>query len=305
MQETLQMSAKSLTLKLCSLVAGAMLALSACTTPAQAQPAMWTVKDADSTIYLFGTVHLLKPETEWKTEKLKAAIAEAEQLWLELPTTNSEALAAEMMPLITQFGLAPATPLSSSLTPEEMKTLDEAAKLAGMTGAQLNAFRPWFAALTITTSAVTRAGYDPASGVDSRIEVLFAERGIKPKGFETPEQQIKVFADMSREEELAYLRQIIEEYENAADVLDRMVDQWSRGDLVGLEASLVADMREASPELYEDLLPKRNANWAVQIEDMLKGKGVIFIAVGAGHLIGEDSVQALLKAKGIEAERVQ
>jgi uncharacterized protein YbaP (TraB family) len=305
MQETLQMSAKSLTLKLCSLVAGAMLALSACTTPAQAQPAMWTVKDADSTIYLFGTVHLLKPETEWKTEKLKAAIAEAEQLWLELPTTNSEALAAEMMPLITQFGLAPATPLSSSLTPEEMKTLDEAAKLAGMTGAQLNAFRPWFAALTITTSAVTRAGYDPASGVDSRIEALFAERGIKPKGFETPEQQIKVFADMSREEELAYLRQIIEEYENAADVLDRMVDQWSRGDLVGLEASLVADMREASPELYEDLLPKRNANWAVQIEDMLKGKGVIFIAVGAGHLIGEDSVQALLKAKGIEAERVQ
>lgn len=299
------MSAKSLTLKLCSLVAGAMLALSACTTPAQAQPAMWTVKDADSTIYLFGTVHLLKPETEWKTEKLKAAIAEAEQLWLELPTTNSEALAAEMMPLITQFGLAPATPLSSSLTPEEMKTLDEAAKLAGMTGAQLNAFRPWFAALTITTSAVTRAGYDPASGVDSRIEALFAERGIKPKGFETPEQQIKVFADMSREEELAYLRQIIEEYENAADVLDRMVDQWSRGDLVGLEASLVADMREASPELYEDLLPKRNANWAVQIEDMLKGKGVIFIAVGAGHLIGEDSVQALLKAKGIEAERVQ
>lgn len=299
------MSAKSLTLKLCSLVAGAMLALSACTTPAQAQPAMWTVKDADSTIYLFGTVHLLKPETAWKTEKLKAAIAEAEQLWLELPTTNSEALAAEMMPLITQFGLAPATPLSSSLTPEEMKTLDEAAKLAGMTGAQLNAFRPWFAALTITTSAVTRAGYDPASGVDSRIEALFAERGIKPKGFETPEQQIKVFADMSREEELAYLRQIIEEYENAADVLDRMVDQWSRGDLVGLEASLVADMREASPELYEDLLPKRNANWAVQIEDMLKGKGVIFIAVGAGHLIGADSVQALLKAKGIEAERVQ
>lgn len=299
------MSAKSLTLKLCSLVAGAMLALSACTTPAQAQPAMWTVKDADSKIYLFGTVHLLKPETEWKTEKLKAAIAEAEQLWLELPTTNSEALAAEMMPLITQFGLAPAAPLSSSLTPEEMKTLDEAAKLAGMTGAQLNAFRPWFAALTITTSAVTRAGYDPASGVDSRIEALFAERGIKPKGFETPEQQIKVFADMSREEELAYLRQIIEEYENAADVLDRMVDQWSRGDLVGLEASLVADMREASPELYEDLLPKRNANWAVQIEDMLKGKGVIFIAVGAGHLIGADSVQALLKAKGIEAERVQ
>jgi uncharacterized protein YbaP (TraB family) len=286
-------------------IATALIAASALGAPALAQPAMWAVKDADSTIYLFGTVHLLKPETQWKTPKLEAAIKEAEQLWLELPTTNAEQLAPQMMPLITQFGLAPATPLSSNLTPDEMKTLDEAAKLAGMTGAQLNIFRPWFAALTISTSAMVRAGYDPASGVDSKIEAAFGERGVKPNGLETPESQIKVFASMERDEELAYLRETMEEYDNAATMLDGMVDQWSRGDVAAMEQLFVTEMREASPDLYAALLPNRNANWVGQIEEMLKGKGTIFIAVGAGHLIGEDSVQAMLKARGIESVRVQ
>ena len=283
----------------------ALIAASALGAPALAQPAMWAVKDADSTIYLFGTVHLLKPETQWKTEKLDAAIKEASQLWLELPTTNAEELAPQMMPLISQYGLAPATPLSSSLTPEEMTTLDEAAKLAGMTGAQLNTFRPWFAALTISTSAIVRAGYDPASGVDPKIEAAFGARGVKPRGLETPEQQIKVFAGMSRDEEVTYLRETIEDYENAAATLDGMVDQWARGDLAAMEQLFVTDMRDALPDLYNDLLPKRNANWVVQIEEMLKGKGTIFIAVGAGHLIGQDSVLAMLKAKGIESVRIQ
>lgn len=286
-------------------IATALIAASALGAPALAQPAMWAVKDADSTIYLFGTVHLLKPETQWKTPKLEAAIKEAEQLWLELPTTNAEQLAPQMMPLIMQFGLAPATPLSSNLTADEMKTLDEAAKLAGMTGAQLDIFRPWCAALTISTSAMVRAGYDPASGVDSKIEAAFGERSVKPNGLETPESQIKVFASMERDEELAYLRETMEDYENAATMLDGMVDQWSRGDIAAMEQLFVTEMREASPDLYAALLPNRNANWVGQIEEMLKGKGTIFIAVGAGHLIGEDSVQAMLKAKGIESVRVQ
>ena len=286
-------------------IAATLIAASVLGAPALAQPAMWAVKDADSTIYLFGTVHLLKPETQWKTEKLEAVIKEAEQLWLELPTTNAEALAPQMMPLISQFGLAPATPLSSSLSPDEMKTLDEAAKLAGLTGAQLDIFRPWFAALTISTSAMVRAGYDPASGVDGKIEAAFSARSVKPNGLETPEQQIKVFAGMEREDELAYLRETLEEYQNAATMLDGMVDQWSRGDIAAMEELFVTEMRDASPELYAALLPNRNANWVGQIEEMLKGKGTIFIAVGAGHLIGEDSVQAMLKAKGIESVRVQ
>lgn len=273
--------------------------------PAVAQPAFWAVKDADSTLYILGTVHLLRPETVWHSDKLDAAMAEAGELWLELPTTDPTAMAGEMMPLVTKYGLSPGNPLSKQLTPDELKTLDEAAKLAGLTGAQLNFFRPWFAALTISNAAIIHAGYDTSSGVDGKVEAAFKARGIKPKGLETAESQIKVFAGMSAEQELRYLRETMEEYEEAPVELDNMVKQWSTADLAGLEELFVTEMKAEEPDLYAALLTNRNANWVTQIEGILAGKGVTFMAVGAGHLIGPDSVIAMLDAKGIKAERVQ
>lgn len=273
--------------------------------PALAQPAMWAVRDADSTLYMLGTVHLLRPETQWRTATLDKAIAEAEELWLELPTTDAAEMAVEMMPLVTRYGLSPGKRLSDVLTREEMKTLDEAAKLAGLSASQLNMFRPWFAALTISNAAVMRAGYDPLSGVDSKIEALFLERGIKPKGLETAELQIRVFAGMTPEQELRYLRETMEEYGDAPVELDAMVDQWARADLPALEAMFVSEMKTEEPDLYAALLTNRNASWVSQIEGILAGKGVSFMAVGAGHLIGPDSVIAMLEARGVTAERVQ
>lgn len=273
--------------------------------PALAQPAMWAVRDADSTLYMLGTVHLLRPETQWRTATLDKAIAEAEELWLELPTTDAAAMAVEMMPLVARYGLSPGKRLSDVLTREELKTLDEAAKLAGLSASQLNMFRPWFAALTISNAAVMRAGYDPLSGVDSKIEALFLERGIKPKGLETAELQIRVFAGMTPEQELRYLRETMEEYGDAPIELDAMVDQWARADLPALEAMFVSEMKTEEPDLYAALLTNRNASWVSQIEGILAGKGVSFMAVGAGHLIGPDSVIAMLEARGVTAERVQ
>lgn len=286
-------------------LAAGLAAAAAIGAPALAQPALWAVKDADSTIYFLGTVHMLRPETEWRTEKLDAAIAESQALWLELPTTDPEKMAGEMMRLIGRYGMSPQRRLSADLTLEEIKTLDEAAKLSNATAAQLDFFRPWYAALVISTSAVTRAGYDPTSGVDGKIEALFSARGIGPRGLETPESQIRIFAGMSREDELEYLRETMAEYREAPTQLDQMVTSWVSGDIAAMEAMFVTDMRENDAALYDALLTNRNANWVAQVEEMLKGKGTIFIAVGAGHLIGPDSVIAMLDARGIEVERVQ
>ena len=286
-------------------VAAVTLALTGWTAPALAQPAFWVVRDADSTIYLLGTIHLLKPETEWRTPKLDAAIAESKELWLELPTTDAQVMQGEMMVLVSRYGLSPADRLTKKLTDEEIATLDEAARLAGLSAGQLDVFRPWFAALTISTAAMTRAGYDPASGVDSKIEDIFRARNITPKGFETAEEQIKVFAGMSPQQELEYLRETMEEYHDAPTELDTMVRQWSTADLAGMEELFVDEMKVEEPDLYAALLVNRNANWVVKIEDMLKGSGTSFIAVGAAHLIGPDSVLAMLDARGVKAERGQ
>mgnify|MGYP000976758150 FL=1 len=283
----------------------AVLALTSLATPAFAQPAFWVIKDADSTIYLLGTIHLLKPETQWRTEKLDTAIAESGDLWLELPTTNAAAMQGDMMVLVSRYGLSPTDRLSKKLTEAEIKTLDEAARLAGLSAGQLDVFRPWFAALTISSAAMTRAGYDPASGVDSKIEGIFRARNIKPKGLETAEEQIKVFAGMSPTQELEYLRETMEEYHDAPTELDAMVKQWASADIAGMEKMFVTEMKQEEADLYAALLVNRNANWVVKIEDMLKGSGTTFIAVGAAHLIGPDSVIAMLDAKGVKAERVQ
>jgi hypothetical protein len=270
---------------------------------AVAEPALWVVKDSDSTIYLFGTVHILKPETQWRSTRINAAIAESKELWLELPGLTDEEMAAVLMPLVMQHGLSPDKPLSTRLTPGEYKSLQEAAKLAGLPMEMLAIARPWFAAVGISTSAMTRAGYDPKSGVEEKLKTIFGERGIKAKGFETPEQQIRVFTSMTEEEEMAFLRSTLLDYDQAPVELDRMVADWVGGDLNHLGAMLVEEVKGVSPALYDELLTKRNANWAVKIEEMLKGSGTAFIAVGAGHLIGPDSVQVQLKAKGIEAKR--
>ena len=271
--------------------------------PAAADPAMWVVKDKDSTIYLLGTVHILKPETRWRTPKIDAAIAESKELWLELPGLTDEEMMAVMMPLVAQHGLSPGKPLSSRLTPEEYKSLQEAAKLAGLPIDMLAIARPWFAAVGISTSAITRAGYDPKSGVEEKLKAIFGERSIKAQGFETPEQQLRVFTSMTEEEEMAFLRATLQDYDQAPVELDRMVADWASGDLSDLGKMMVDEVKAVSPALYDELLTKRNANWVVKIEEMLKGSGTLFIAVGAGHLIGPDSVQVQLKAKGIDSTR--
>jgi uncharacterized protein YbaP (TraB family) len=282
--------------------AGAGLALLA-VQPAIAEPAMWVVKDKDSTIYLLGTVHILKPETKWRTPRIDAAIAESKELWLELPGLTDEEMMAVMMPLVAQHGLSPGKPLSSRLTPEEFKSLQDAAKLAGLPMEMLSIARPWFAAVGISTSAITRAGYDPKSGVEEKLKAAFGGRSIKARGLETVEQQMKVFTSMTEEEEMAFLRATLQDYDQAPVELDRMVADWAEGDLTDLGRMMVDEVKAVSPALYDELLTRRNANWAVQIEEMLKGSGTLLIAVGAGHLIGPDSVQVQLEARGIEAKR--
>jgi len=286
------------------------LALVVCTlgAPALAQPAMWVVKDADSTIYLLGTIHVLKPDTTWESDKLNAAIAASDTLWQELPTSDPTAIGMELLPLIMQHGMSETTTLTDLLTPAEMKSLDDAAKatgVPGMSGAVLNRMRPWNAALNISNAAVMRAGYDPYSSVDGKIEKKFSARGIKPNGFETARQQITIFANMAPEEELTFLRDTLKEYQNAATEVEKLVNYWAAGDTAQLNAMFLSEAKDEGGSLYDQLFTNRNRNWTAKIEEMLAGKGVTFIAVGAGHLVGDDSVIAMLAAKGIKVDRYQ
>ena len=260
-------------------------------------PAMWVVKDADSTLYLFGTVHLLRPTTAWGTDRIDAAFDSADKLVLEISNPDDQ---AAVIPLIQQHGLSPATPLSSLLTAEELAKLDAAGQTIGLSAAQLDPFRPWFAALTLSVAPLAKAGYDPASGVELILKARAEAAGKPVTGFETIDEQIRILAGFPQEDQLDFLRSTLEDFETATVDLDRLVESWAKGDVEAIEAIGVQPMRESSEELYQALLVRRNTNWADQIQTELAGSGTVFIAVGAAHLAGDDSVQEILERRGVE-----
>ncbi|MBX9575134.1 MAG: TraB/GumN family protein [Caulobacteraceae bacterium] len=265
-------------------------------------PALWVVKDADSTIYLFGTVHVLRPTTAWGSPVVDAAFDASDRIYFEITNPDDQAAA---MPLIQQYGLSPQRPLSTLLTAEELARLDEAAKTIGADAASLDMLRPWLVALSLSVAPLTRAGYDANSGVELVLRARAEAAGKPVLGLETLDEQIRILAGLPEETQLAFLRETLESYEEATTVLDGLVDAWAKGDVEGVERIGVTDMQTGSPELYATLLTRRNVNWVRQIDGLLDGSGTIFIAVGAAHLAGDDSVQVLLEREGVTVERVQ
>lgn len=265
-----------------------------------AGPALWVIRDADSTLYLFGTVHVLRPTTAWGSARVDAAFASADDIWFEISNPDDQ---AALLPLIQQHGISPDRPLSSLLTAEEMAALNAAAAGAGMNAAQLDVFRPWLAGLTLSVAPLVKAGYDPQSGVELILKGRADAAGKPIHGFETIDRQIGILAGMSEADQLSFLRSTLEAYGDATVELDEMVTAWATGDVATLERVAVDEMRAESPAVYEALLVKRNTDWAGQIQTLLAGSGTAFIAVGAAHLAGDDSVQEILADRGVAVTR--
>lgn len=262
-------------------------------------PALWVVKDADSTLYLFGSVHVLRPTTGWASPRVEAAFDSASDIWFEISNPDDQ---AAIMPLIQQHGLSPETPLSSRLTSEENAELDAAAKAMGASAAQLQPMKPWLAALSLSVAPLIKAGYDPKSGVELVLKARAEAAGKPIHGFETIDKQIGILAGLPDDVQLVFLRETLKDYENAATKLDEMVEAWARGDVATLDRITITEMKEASPTLYQAILVDRNTDWANQIQTLLEGSGTAFIAVGAAHLTGDDSVQAILQKRGVTVE---
>ena len=263
-------------------------------------PALWVVRDDDSTLYLFGTVHVLKPDTAWASPRVDAALAASSDVWFEL--SNPEDTAA-IIPLIQRYGISPNQPLSSLLNATEMGELDAAARAVGSNISQMDPLRPWYAAVALSLAPLTKAGYDPASGVELVLKARAVAQGKTIHGFETIDHQVLALATLPEAVQVDFLRSTLRDFEEAATLLDAMVTAWAAGDVATLDRVVVQDMKAESPAIYDALLVRRNIGFADQIETLLAGSGTAFIAIGAAHLAGEDSVQAMLEGRGLTVMR--
>ena len=267
---------------------------------AGADPALWKIQRGDSIVYLFGTVHVLPKDTQWHYAALDNALKTSDALYVELVDDDQ----ATMQPLVMQYGIDAAHPLSSELDSGDERRLQAAAQTAGLPPQALDVMKPWLAALTLTVAPIIKAGFDPESGVDKQLRSEFAASGKPVRELETAEQQIRYFADQPQPVEISLLRSTLDDYDKAATELKELVQDWQRGDVAAIAALENSDMREKYPALYKTLLIERNQRWAQQIAQMLDQHQTVFIAVGAAHLAGPDGVQNQLRKLDISAIRV-
>lgn len=268
--------------------------------PAAKGPAMWKVADEDTTIYLFGTVHVLPKDVEWYDTTIDTALQSADIIVTEIPMDSSAD--AAMQQLSMQKGMLPAGTTLRSLLNDEQTTAYTAAM--GKIGIPVEAFdplKPWMAGLTFTVLPLMQQGFSPESGVE---KVLLSKAPGKATGaLETIEFQLGIFDGMDQEAQVKFMLEAADGMDEAAPMLNRMVAEWVKGDADSLAAVMNEGMTD--PAVAEALLYSRNANWAEWIDTRLDEPGTVFIAVGAGHLAGAKSVQDMLAEKGIAVTRVK
>ncbi|WP_271077798.1 TraB/GumN family protein [Aurantiacibacter sp. MUD61] len=277
-------------------------------------PAMWTVSDEDTTIYLFGTVHILPEGTEFMNPTITAALESSDQFVSEIDTsvipdydpasgTPPPPELVEIAQMQAQMAQLTTGGTLRDLMNEEQRTAYETTmQELGLPVAALDGFEPWFAAMTLMQVAFQQAGLDPSNGVERRLDHLI--EGKDRAAFETVEQQMTFFDTLPLQSQLAFLTDGMEDMDAMNEMFEDMVGEWIEGDPIGL-ATMINEPMGEDPHLYYNLLTQRNYAWAEWIDERMDQPGTVFIAVGAGHLAGEYSVQDFLEQRGIAAERVQ
>jgi len=277
-----------------------LIAALAMTLPAAAQPPVWVVRDQDSTIVLFGSVHLLPPGLDWRPQALNTAIQSADDIWFELPLDPADSQAASQI-AATRGVLPEGERLSDRLSPAGRRRLARIAKSENLSMDGLERMRPWLAEVTLGVAQLAKGGANGSDGVERTLDQA-APASAQRRAFETPEQQIAFFADAPEKEQVASLEDTLRQMEQDPDEYSKLLKAWMVGDVKALERQGLKPMRRASPVLYERLVTGRNARWAEAIAGRLAGSGETVVVVGAAHLIGRDGVPAMLRRRGITVE---
>jgi uncharacterized protein YbaP (TraB family) len=270
--------------------------------PAAAKPGLWVVRDADTEVTLFGTVHALPKGTQWLSPAITRQLGTANSVVVEAVIPEDPSALA---PVVAELGVSPGLkPLAKRLPPEVAKELIPAATAAGVPVVALDKMETWLAALTLSQQTMASVGVTAGEGVEPVI-MMRARAAKQPiVGLETVEQQFGYLDTLPEADQLVMLVSAIEEVATIKDEAARMTALWQAGDVEGLAKAFAADS-EGSDRLLKVLLTDRNKRWADWIAGVMNQPGKVFIAVGAGHFGGEEGLLALLKAKGLTVERIE
>ena len=271
--------------------------------PKTAHPALWEVSDADTTIYLFGTIHLLPEQLQWRTAKFDQALNSSQQLVVEtiVDQQHPESLQAAEFSLGFKQGLPP---IAQRVPPAKVEKLRAAIAKTGIPESYFNQMKTWLAAIQLLGVQFRSMGLKGSDGPEEILRQEFLT-DKKPIGqLETNAEQFSYFDRLPEKAQRALLDGAIEPQTGMDKEYNGMLASWSRGNVKAIASTFNHDLAD-SPDLKHSLLEQRNANWAKWIEQRMQQPGTIMVAVGAGHLAGSDSVIALLQKDGYRVQRLQ
>ena len=266
-----------------------------------ADPALWLVQDADTKIYLFGTVHLLKPGLQWFDGAVKSAWDSADSAVFEvLPGDDPAAYVATFQRLGTDES---GTRLRDRLDGPDRAKYEAALTGFGIPSPTFDSFEPWLATMNLSLLGFAKAGFDADQGVEQVLQSKARASGKSMIGLETVEEQLGFLDRLPMTSQVEWLNETVDTLPEAEKALDEMVSDWAGGQPDKLADLLNEGMTD--PALREAMLTQRNANWARWIDRRLETPGTVFLAVGSGHLAGQDSVQKQLEQYGVSATRIE
>lgn len=269
--------------------------------PAPAGPAMWRLQTGTATVYFLGSFHILPPDVQWHDERVAAAMRDAQGVVFEVNLNDMEKPEVARM-IVSRASLPKGMTLRDVLSKDTYGRLSAMAGTLGMRDGVLDRAQPWFAATGLLVGYMAKSGANPGDGVDSQLtrEATAAGKRIIP--LETVAQQFDMLETLSEQDPDFLVMDTIRFIEDPQGLLARMIDAWKSGDTDTVDAVMREDMNKYEG-VYDRFITSRNAAWAPKIEALIRKGGTYFVVVGAGHLVGEGSVIALLKAKGYEIER--
>lgn len=271
--------------------------------PIPPRPAMWMLSDADTTIYLFGTIHLLPKGLDWKSGKLDDALTKSDELIIE--TIIDEKNPMEFMTALQSLSSSPNLPPLRERVPEDKRAaLDAAVKASGVPALVYDRMETWAAAFLLLGSKFRGIGLVPEDGVEIVLRKSFLDKGKPIEALESNAEQLGFFDRLPEDAQLSLLLGAIGTDKNMQAEFTAMLDAWKAGDVDKIAKTFDKDLAE-TPAIRDALMIQRNRNWAKWIDERMDEPGSVMIAVGAGHLAGSESVQHYLETKGYRVQRVQ
>ena len=267
----------------------------------EARPALWKVSDADTTMYLFGTIHLLPKDLAWQSPKIDRAIRASQGLYLETVLGDPAQTGTVMRDLGMSANLPPVV---DRVPPEKTAQLMKAVAKSGIPMAVLDRFETWAVALTLASAGLQGLSLSTDYGAENVLTTRFRAAHKPVAGLETTAQQLGFFDSLPEPAQRQFLASVLDDESTSVKQFDAMIKAWGSGNVRAI-AMTFDDELKLSPELAETLLHKRNARWADWASKRMAQPGTIFVAVGAGHLAGTGSVQDLLARKHFRVSRVQ